>query len=393
MKPSKIFTLNYFVSFIDKVQIELPSSTANVILPLPPTTKLPRANTPKVQIQTAFGHVVDVPSAASPSFHSPGAQPLSTIPPPPPPPTTIPPVQLSVPTTPQTADDQTASTVEVLDPLRAAGTNEIEPVQGIVHTVDSDPNSNANFREIKAVVEKDMHSYGKIVGLAYRNNRLYVPSYQSGNISVLSTPDLKLEAEFRCPNCHIYDVSVTTNGDIIVAEGKSEKIAKIDKNGKFIKDIKVDYSTKGIAVSQYDEIFVLPKSHENIYVYDTKLNELGVIPLPKTGPTDCNFIDYHEDSLYISCETALYSVDVQGKLLKTLKPSKGTYAVGVAVDEQGLVLVGLRGTMAMDVFDKSGKYKETVGEAQDSLWSDIVAGGGYVYVVDYITATIKGYKY
>lgn len=257
----------------------------------------------------------------------------------------------------------------------------------------SDTNTNANFREIKPLLEKDMHNYGKIVGLAYHDNRLYVPSYQSGNISVLSTPDLKLESEFRCPNCHIYDIGVTSNGDMVVAQGKSQKLTKIDKTGKIVKEAKLDYSTKGMAVSQYDEIFVLPKSHENVYVYDTKLNELGVIPLPKAGPADCNFIDYRSDALYLSCETALYAIDVQGKLLKTMKPSKGTYAVGVAVDEQNLVLVGLRGTMAMDVFDKDGKYKETIGETQDSLWSDIVVGNGHVYIVDYITATIKVYKY
>lgn len=88
-------------------------------------------------------------------------------------------------------------------------------------------------------------------------------------------------------------------------------------------------------------------------------------------------------------------MDIQGSLKFTAKPSKGSYGVGVAVD-QGVILAGLRGFEMVDVLDRStGKLLQTVGQARESLWSDVAAAGSNntVYVVDYITATIKAYRY
>lgn len=87
-------------------------------------------------------------------------------------------------------------------------------------------------------------------------------------------------------------------------------------------------------------------------------------------------------------------IDVQGKQVQTLKPTQGTYAIGVAVDSEsdGQLLIGQRGKSLVDVYDKNGKYLKTVGEDKDSLWSDIVVGGKHLFVIEYITATIKQYR-
>lgn len=90
-------------------------------------------------------------------------------------------------------------------------------------------------------------------------------------------------------------MGVLSTGEIVVAQGKNEKLVKLDKNGQQVKQVQVQYPSKGVAVSQYDEIFVLPKQHDVVYVYDAQLAELGVIPLPLgnlPATVDCNFLDY-----------------------------------------------------------------------------------------------------
>lgn len=69
--------------------------------------------------------------------------------------------------------------------------------------------------------------------------------------------------------------------------------------------------------------------------------------------------------------------------------------VGLAVTNEGHILVVRRGKAQLDVFDaRNGAFLQTLGPDVDTLWSDLeVDLEGHAYVVDYLSATVRALKY
>uniref|UniRef100_A0A914XS59 Adipocyte plasma membrane-associated protein n=1 Tax=Plectus sambesii TaxID=2011161 RepID=A0A914XS59_9BILA len=251
---------------------------------------------------------------------------------------------------------------------------------------------------LQLVHEKQMTQYGKVVGLAHRDGLLYVGAHRAGKISILSTPDLKSVDEFPCKDCRIYDMDIMKDGSLVVAQGMGQKLTKIDMATKEIsKEVSLDYETKGIAVSPEDVIFVMTRSHDKIYQYDSNLKEIGVIPFPNEAQDDCNFMEVARDAyeLYLSCQSAIVIVDYEGKQLQRLTPPKGphgSYSVGMTQDDQANILAVRRGRAQIDIYRPDGTFISRLGRRMDTLWSDLVVADGYAYVVDYLSATVKALK-
>lgn len=110
---------------------------------------------------------------------------------------------------------------------------------------DDSETRSMTIRELGLEKELDMHRYGKVVGIAYKKGRLYVPSYQNGNVSVYQAETLELLKEFSCNACHIYDIAVLSNGNMVLAQGKYSKLSILsNRTGAVVKEKTVAYSTK-----------------------------------------------------------------------------------------------------------------------------------------------------
>lgn len=235
--------------------------------------------------------------------------------------------------------------------------------------------------------------YGKVVGLAYYEGRLIAPSHDAGKISILGTPELREEGELDCPECRIYDAAVLPGGEIILAQGKRRKLSKLSAEGRSLKELHLNYATKGLATSRSGLIYVLARSHDRIQVYDSELEELHLIYLPNDSHDDCNFLAVDSrDRLIVSCETEVFIMEAKnGEYLATITaPPDVSYSMGVDVDSQDNIYLAQRGRSLVDVFSPEGTKIRSLGSPDTTLWSDlVVADDGTVYVVDYISAVVK----
>ncbi len=155
----------------------------------------------------------------------------------------------------------------------------------------------------------------------------------------------------------------------------------------------------GITKSSDDTIYVLSRGHDSIHSYDNNLNPLSTITFDNPKKEDCNFISTSANRLYVSCQTQVFVLNKEnGAKITSLKATRGPtagYNVGVTVDEDlNRIIAVRRGRSQVDVFDgQNFEFRETLGNNIRTLWSDIVVSGQYLYVVDYLSATVKAFEY
>ena len=68
---------------------------------------------------------------------------------------------------------------------------------------------------------------GKIVGLAYHDDQLYVASNRGGKIAVVDA-QMKLIRTVVCDKCSIFDIDVLSSGNIVVAQGARKVVSILD---------------------------------------------------------------------------------------------------------------------------------------------------------------------
>jgi hypothetical protein len=68
---------------------------------------------------------------------------------------------------------------------------------------------------------------GKIVGLAYHDNQLYVASNRGGKIAIVDA-QMKPIRTVTCDKCSIFDIDVLTNGNIVVVQGARKVVSILD---------------------------------------------------------------------------------------------------------------------------------------------------------------------
>ena len=235
--------------------------------------------------------------------------------------------------------------------------------------------------------------YSKVVGLGFHSGSLFVPSHDAGKISLLSTPDLKPQRELSCPKCRIYDVAALPTGELIVAQGKRRKLSKLSvSEDRLVKEIHLEYATKGVAVSPATgHIYLLTRAHDRVHVYDSDLENAGVVYLPNDNRDDCNFLTVDSrNRLIVSCESEVFLMDASNaEFLSSIHAPNGTsYSMGIALDSHDNIYLAQRGRALVDVFSPNGKLLRSIGRPQETLWSDIALGTTHLYAVDYIGAKI-----
>lgn len=260
--------------------------------------------------------------------------------------------------------------------------------------LDSDKNS-LNISTLSAVAEKNMKGLGKIIGMGVsKDKRLLVPSFTTGKITALSLTNLATQAEYTCNGCTVYDVAVMSNGDMILSLGKQKKLKRLSSSGTVLSEVPLQFSTKGISVNEYNEIFVLGWSDNTVHVFDETLKYIGPIKVPIGAPQDCNFLTINSsDVIFVSCELEVFQMDLQGHKIGSIIPPVGGYSVGIAFDPTGRSLVVRRGTPIVDVYDSRGRFMRSVGETANAIWSDIAIADGNFYVTDYLTSNVKMFRY
>ncbi len=179
------------------------------------------------------------------------------------------------------------------------------------------------FTLTKSVTMSD--KLGKVVGLAYSNKQLFVASHQNGKIVVLSTPDLREVRTIECKECQIYDIAILSTGELIVAQGARKRITKLNPiTGEVTAETQTTYSTKGVTIGDNDEIFVLSRSHDTVYKYNSQLTELAQIKF-ENEQQDCNFIIVRPNIVYLGCEDVVRVIDFTGSTLAKLQPPRDTH--------------------------------------------------------------------
>ncbi|KRZ97841.1 hypothetical protein T08_12753 [Trichinella sp. T8] len=248
--------------------------------------------------------------------------------------------------------------------------------------------------QLVMVNELELDHFGKASGMTLRNHILAVCSYTFGQIVLLEPETLKKLTVLNCDGCTLFDLDIMSNGDLVSVDAKHEKVIKMRSTGERLAERHVHGATRGVSVCMDDRIYVLVEGGPYIHLLDSFLNNLGTISFYKNQPSklDCRYLLCIENLLHISCDDAVYLLDVQNGNVTAIQPTENSvYGLGIGVDASDNVFVAKRGSSSVDVFTKDGQFLKTLNADQQFLWSDMTVAKNHIYAIDYINAKIVHY--
>ncbi|VDP14524.1 unnamed protein product [Soboliphyme baturini] len=250
-------------------------------------------------------------------------------------------------------------------------------------------------QRMTTIKQVDMIKYGKIIGIAFRNHRLYVASYSSGKIVVFSTPRLNVVKVITSFGPFIYDIAVLSDGSIVATSSKSGFILKYVPSSNTIVQQKSQVVPGGIAVTPEDHVFVLSKNDHLVHVYDRDLNNTDVLRFQANSRSSCSFIKYYKHTLYISCEQLLALNLKRNIIVSAAYDLRRRYGGGLAVtfdDDKRYVYTANRYTGEFDVYDENLKFLKSLTGDQTHFVSDVAVGDGILFAVDYVNVRVLCYQ-
>ncbi|KRZ27903.1 hypothetical protein T4B_12050 [Trichinella pseudospiralis] len=209
--------------------------------------------------------------------------------------------------------------------------------------------------QLVMVNELELDHFGKASGMTLRNHILAVCSYTFGQIVLFEPETLKKLTELNCDGCTLFDLDIMSNGDLVSVDAKHEKVIKMRSTGERLAERHVQGATRGVSVCMDDRIYVLVEGGPYIHLLDSFLNNLGTITFHKNQPSklDCRYLLCIENLLHISCDDAVYFLDVQNGNVTSIQPTENSvYGLGIGVDASDNVFVAKRGSSSVDVFKK-----------------------------------------
>ncbi|KAL1241073.1 Tripartite motif-containing protein [Trichinella spiralis] len=248
--------------------------------------------------------------------------------------------------------------------------------------------------QLVMINELELDHFGKASGMTLRNHILAVCSYTFGQIVLLEPETLKKLTVLNCDGCTLFDLDIMSNGDIVSVDAKHEKVIKMRSTGERLAERHVHGATRGVSVCMDDRIYVLVEGGPYIHLLDSFLNNLGTISFYKNQPSklDCRYLLCIENLLHISCDDAVYLLDVQNGNVTAIQPTENSvYGLGIGVDASDNVFAAKRGSSSVDVFTKDGQFLKTLNADQQFLWSDMTVAKNHIYAIDYINAKIVHY--
>ncbi|KRZ14824.1 Retrovirus-related Pol polyprotein from transposon TNT 1-94 [Trichinella zimbabwensis] len=239
--------------------------------------------------------------------------------------------------------------------------------------------------QLVMVNELELDHFGKASGMTLRNHILAVCSYTFGQIVLFEPETLKKLTELNCDGCTLFDLDIMSNGDLVSVDAKHEKVIKMRSTGERLAERHVHGATRGVSVCMDDRIYVLVEGGPYIHLLDSFLNNLGTITFYKnqSSKLDCRYLLCIENLLHISCDDAVYLLDVQNGNVTSIQPTENSvYGLGIGVDSSDNVFVAKRGSSSVDVFKKDGQFLKTLNADRQFLCLGDAVAHGYKIMMD-----------
>lgn len=210
-----------------------------------------------------------------------------------------------------------------------------------------------------AINSEPAHPFEYPVAAAVINKNIYVSDVQRGQVSVFDYSGKFIKYLVPGREKFVYPYGITFDGkNVYVADGGTRRIYLFDSSGRFIKIFpeQVELSGPGPLYYSNGKLYVIDQPKHHVLCFDTA-----------------------------------------GKLLQTIgKEGHGKgelyFPHAITVDKEGLVYVADAGNDRIEVFNKDGSFKQTIGNNLMTPRGLAQDGSGNLWVVAGMSNKVQVYK-
>uniref|UniRef100_A0A915PY18 Strictosidine synthase conserved region domain-containing protein n=1 Tax=Setaria digitata TaxID=48799 RepID=A0A915PY18_9BILA len=234
----------------------------------------------------------------------------------------------------------------------------------------------------------------KLVGLAVEGGFLYAAT-NDGQITVMNA-ETGEQIEITSVNGKIDRMTVTHNGDVVILNGT---ILASYREGQKYKEMKLPIGGKSLSAyedeADLQRLIALGRSNDVLFVFTDDLRPVEEVYYRNDLRETCNFALFHRKYYYISCQTAILQLSEDGEIKRKIGYDNGTFSLGITVDDQARIIAVVRGQPLVRVF-QDGKLQHNLSAAStevSAIWSEVLYDNGRLHVIDYLTSTLKTFRY